>query len=386
MLDIPDYTICTRCIYDVNVPNMEFDEDGVCNYCRQVDDMKALFGTGLPKGAELLNNIIADIKRRGNGKKYDCIVGVSGGTDSSFLLMRAKDWGLRPLAVHYDNTWNTAVATENIRKITSALNVDLYTHVLDNKEADDLYRSFFLAGSQEFDAPTDMALVQTIRSAAAKFRVSYILEGHSFVAEGISPLGSAYVDGGYIADVHRKYGRLKLKTFPNLTFWQFLKWVTFYNQKFIRPLWYIDYSKEEAKKELTKRTGWMDYGGHHLENRASAFGHTVNRPLRFNQDLRNLTLAARARTGLITREDAISEYRTPIVPDLQLIQYMKKRLELSDVEYDRAFTLQKRTFRDFRNYKKRFELMRPIFYFLAKRNKVTMSFYLKYCFPLPEKK
>lgn len=374
--------ICSRCIYDEKVPNINFNSDGVCNYCLQVDQMVEMYGTGMQKGQQLLDEIINKIKNDGKGNKYDCVVGVSGGTDSSYLLMKAKDWGLRPLAVHYDNTWNSAIATENIRKITSALNVDLYTHVFDNNESEDLYRSFLYACVQEFDAPTDMAYVQTIRTAAAKYRVNYILEGHSFIAEGISPLGSAYVDGGYIADVHKKFGKGKIKTFPNLTFWQFMKWVLFYNQKFIRPLWYIEYSKESAKIELNKRTGWLDYGGHHLENRAPAFGHTVNRPLRFNQDLRNLTLAARVRSGKLSRESALIEYSKPVKQDPELIEYVKKRLGLSEIEFEQVMKAKTRTFRDFKTYKGRFELMRPLFYYLAKKNKVPMSFYLKYCFPL----
>ena len=135
--------ICSKCIYDERVSSIDFDEDGVCNYCKQIESLSAEYGTGEAKGEAELLRIFDKIKKSGKGKKYDCAIGVSGGTDSSYMLYLAKKHGLRPLAVHYDNTWNTSIATQNIRKVLSALDIDLYTHVVDNKEADDIFRSFF---------------------------------------------------------------------------------------------------------------------------------------------------------------------------------------------------------------------------------------------------
>ena len=378
--------ICTRCIYDSNTPGISFDEKGICNYCKQVDQLVETYQTGLPEGEKKLNTIIDEIKTAGKRKKYDCIIGVSGGTDSSFLLLKALEWGLRPLAVHYDNTWNSAIATENIHKVTTKLNIDLVTYVVDNKEADDIWRSFLLAGVPEFDAPTDIAFVQVLRSTAAKYGVKYILEGHSFKAEGISPQGKNYFDGKYIQSIHRQYGKLKMKTFPNLTFYQFMKWVLLYRQKFIRPLWYIEYSKPDAREVLQKETGWLYYGGHHLENRATSFLHTIYNPQKFGIDNRNWSLAAEVRSGVLPREDALKIYNTPIKVDPELLAYVKKRLHLSDEEYEAIMEGPKKSFRDFKTYKKRFERLRPLFYLLAKANLVPMSFYLKYCFPLPEDK
>ena len=156
-------------------------------------------------------------------------------------------------SVHYDNTWNSAVASINIQKVTKSLDVDLYTHVVNNVEVDDIKLSFLKSGVPEFDADTDIAFVQVLREAAAKFNIKYILEGHSFTEEGISPIGSNYLDGAYVNDIHKKYGSMKSKTFPNMTFCQFMKWIIFYRQKFIRPLWYINYSKNDAIEQLTKR-------------------------------------------------------------------------------------------------------------------------------------
>lgn len=377
-----EYKICSKCIYDTNVPNIYFDEKGICNYCYQIESLVNEYSTGFPKGENELKKILEKIKLEGKNKKYDCVIGVSGGTDSSYLLIKSLEWGLRPLAVHYDNTWNSATASENIRKVTSKLGIDLETYVVDNKEADDIFRSFFYASVPEFDASTDIAFVQVIRATAAKHKVKYILEGHSFIAEGISPQSNNYFDGKYISDIHKTYGKLKMKTFPNMTFFQFIKWSVIYRQKFIRPLWYINYSKPNARKVLEETTGWTYYGGHHLENRATSFAHTVYQPKKFKIDNRNWSLAAEVRSGIISREKALNIYNSPIEVDKEIISYVKKRLNLTDLEYDTIMNGQNRSFRDFKTYKKRFEKWRPIFKILADRNIVPMSFYLKYCFPL----
>lgn len=137
--------VCSRCIYDERVPAISFDSNGVCNYCKQVEQLTEEYGTGYSKGYNKIDAIIDAVKRAGVGNKYDCIVGVSGGTDSSYLVQFAKERGLRPLAVHYDNTWNSSVATTNIYKILQGLDVNLYTHVVANKESDDIFRSFFFS-------------------------------------------------------------------------------------------------------------------------------------------------------------------------------------------------------------------------------------------------
>ena len=384
MSSLKNITICSKCIYDETISNISFDEEGVCNYCHQVASMKEQYGTGREDGKLKLDKIIQEIKLSGKGKKYDCAVGVSGGTDSSFLLAQAIEWGLKPLAVHYDNTWNTHIATENIRKVTTALDVDLFTHVVDNREIDDLKKSFLLSGVIEFDTDTDIALVQVMRSTAAKFGIKYILEGHSFTTEGISPVGSNYFDGGYIKDIHKRFGSIPINSYPNLTFWQFMKWTLIYRQKFIRPLWYIDYDKDKAKRWLAENTGWQNYEGHHLENRASAYAHTIWIPQRYNLDYRNLTLAASAREGKITREQAIEIYSEPVKPSQELIDYVKKRTKLTDEDYVSIINGPKRNFRHFKTYKKRFEILKPLFFILAKLNLVPFTFYTKYCFPIEE--
>jgi N-acetyl sugar amidotransferase len=376
-----DLRICSRCIYDERVPSIHFDGEGVCNYCRQVEGLVARYGSGQPKGEAHFSAILNDIKRAGRAKKYDCIVGVSGGTDSSYLVYLAKEWGLRPLAVHYDNTWNSAIATMNIHRVLSDLNVDLYTHVVANKEADDIFRAFFISGVAEIDAATDLGYAYLLRKVAARYSIKYILEGHSFVEEGITPLGRNYFDGRYIQAIHRQFGRRVIETYPLMTFSRFLKSVLFNQVKFIRPLWYLKYSKEAAKEFLSHRFGWCDYGGHHLENRMTAFYHSVYLPRKFNSDLRNNTLAACARNGRLTRADAWAQYNMPPLIEDDLVGYFKKRLNLSDHVYEQIMQSPPKNWTEYPTYKKRFERLRPLFHVLAKSNLVPMSFYLKYCFP-----
>jgi N-acetyl sugar amidotransferase len=373
--------ICSRCIYDETVSGVSFDAAGLCNYCKMIDSLSAQYKTATAEGEQTWLQIVAEIKRAGKDKKYDCIVGVSGGTDSSYMIAKAIDWGLRPLAVHYDNTWNTAIATENIRKVLTKLDVDLYTHVVDNREADDIFRSFFYANVPEIDGPTDIALAETLYRAAAKYKIKYILEGHSFMAEGVSPLGAAYVDGGYIKAIHKKFGQVRMKTFPNMTFGRFLKWTLVYRIKKVRPFWYISYDKASAREFLEKEFNWQYYGGHHLENRMTAFNHSVYFPKKFKIDQRNNSLSAAVRSGHMSKEEALRQYAKPPYVEDEIIPYFKKRLQISDADFETIMSGERKYFWQYPTYKQRFERLRPMFYVLAKFSLVPMSFYLKYCFP-----
>ncbi|MBL8890177.1 MAG: N-acetyl sugar amidotransferase [Planctomycetaceae bacterium] len=380
-IDKVSIRICSRCIYDERVSSIHFDNDGVCNYCHQTDRLVEQYGTGANKGIAIFDNILADIRRAGRGKQYDCLVGVSGGTDSSYLVYMAKQWGLRPLAVHYDNTWNSAIATINIHHVLHGLDVDLYTHVVANKEADDLFRAFFLAGVAEIEAATDLGYAYLLRQVAAKYSIRYILEGHSFVEEGITPLGRNYFDGRYIQAIHQRFGRRPLQTYPLMTFARFLRSAIWTRVKFIRPLWYLKYSKQEAQQFLSRQFGWKYYGGHHLENRMTAFYHSVYLPQKFHTDMRNNTLSAQVRNGVISRSEAWSRYNTPPLIEDELVNYFQKRLGFSAAQYTEIMQSPPKNWTQYPTYKQRFERCRPLFYLLAKANLVPMSFYLKYCFP-----
>ena len=376
--------ICTRCVYDERVSAIEFDADGVCIYCRQTETLQAQYQTGTPAGEAAMAAMVDRIRAAGRGKRYDCVIGVSGGTDSSYMVYLAKQWGLRPLAVHYDNTWNSAIATQNIHNVLAALDVDLYTHVVDNKEVDDIFGAFFRAGVAEIEASTDLALAETMYRAAWKHGVRYILEGHSFLTEGITPVGRNYFDGRYIQAIHARFGTRPMRTYPLMTFNRMLFWSTVARIRKIRPLWYVGYTKEHARDFLEREYGWRYYGGHHLENRMTAFFHGIYLPQKFGADMRNNSLAARARMGTMSRQEAWAEYNSPRTIEEDLLEYFKKRLGLSDEEYERVMREPPRAWTEYPTYKRRFERLRPLFAILARANLVPMSFYLKYCFPVRE--
>lgn len=372
--------ICTRCIYDERVPSISFNGEGVCCYCEQIDKLKSEYGTGTAKGELLFGGILERIRSKGKGRKYDCIIGISGGTDSSYLMHLAKtEWGLRPLAVHYDNTWNTAIASTNMSKLLKALEIDLHSYVMPNKEADDIFRSFFIAGVPEIDASTDLAFSYVLRMAAKKFNINYILEGHTFMEEGITPLGKNYFDGRYIKAIHSKYGKQRLRKYPLMTFGRFLYSAIFTKVEFIRPYWYIKYRKDDAKKLLAELYGWRYYGGHHLENRMTAFFQSTLLPKKFNCDMRNNTLSAQVRNGYISRGEAWREYNTEPFSEDFLEDYFCRRLGFSGDEYEELMKQQPKSWKEFPTYKRRFEKWAPVFKILARHNRVTHSFYLKYC-------
>jgi hypothetical protein len=325
-----------------------------------------------------MDKIAQDIRRAGRGRRYDCVVGVSGGCDSSYLLYKMVELGLRPLAVHFDNTWNSPIATQNIYNVLEKLRVPLFTYVVNNREYDDIYRAFLLAGVKDVEAPTDIGLAATLYRAAEEHGVKYIIEGHSFRTEGIAPLGWIYMDGKYIESVHRQFGTRPMETFPNLMMRDFLRWAGIRNIRRIRPLYYIDYHKEDAKQFLSAELNWEWYGGHHLENRFTAFWHTYFLPVRYGIDARQLGHAALVRSGQLTRADALADLATPPHADPDIVALVVKRLKFSPDEFETVMNGPRRHYSDFKTYKDTFERLRPLFWLLYRLNRVPKSFYMKF--------
>ncbi len=370
--------VCTRCIYDETIPYITFDENGVCNYCHQYDVMDKEYPVG-ELGEAKLREIAAQIKKDGRGKKYDVVIGVSGGCDSSYMLYLAKEkLGLRPLAAHFDNTWNSRIAVENIYNVTKKLDIDLYTNVVNNNEYNDIFKSFLKASVPESDDPADIGLTTTHYMAAEKYGIQYVFQGHSFRTEGVSPQGWVYMDGKYIQSVHKAYGTQKMKTFPNLWITKWLRWMIINRIKMIRPLYYIDYHKEDVKKFLSENFGWKWYGGHHMENRTAYFTNNYYLPKKFNIDLRYCEYAALVRTQQMSRDAALMERKEPAKIDNEIVDEVKSRLGLSDQEFDHIMSAAPRSYRDFKTYKQTFENLKPFFWILYKLKMIPKSFYEKY--------
>lgn len=373
--------MCARCIITSDVPGSAFDDEGVCYYCHLHDKLELQYKLG--EQADLaFANFVAELKRAGEGKKYDCIMGVSGGTDSSYLAHLLVKAGVRPLAVHFDNTWNSPTATSNIYAVLDKLGVDLETFVVNNDEYDDIYNSFLKAGVKDIEAPTDIGFMGVLYRAAENHGIKHIVEGHSFRTEGVSPMGWLYMDGGYIKDVHKKFGTMPMKTYPNMDFNHFIKWAAMSGIERTRPLYWIDYNKEAAKKFLAEEYGWQWYGGHHLENRFTAFYHTYFLPQRFGINFRQIELSALVRSEQLDRTIAIRQFAAPRVGDPELIALVKKRLGLSDIDFDHRMNMPKKNYTDYKTYKRRFEILRPFFWVLLKLNRIPESFYVKFCKPV----
>jgi N-acetyl sugar amidotransferase len=371
---------CSRCLFHDGIPGITFDSKGVCSYCLLSDEMEQQYPTGAV-GHQMLGRLAEEMRRDGAGGQYDCIVGVSGGCDSSYLVHQVVQLGLRPLAVHFDNTWNSPIATSNIYAVLDELNVPLQTYVVDNKEYDDIYRSFMLAGVRDIECPTDIGFMGVLYRAAEEHGVKHIVEGHSFRTEGVSPLGWLYMDGGYVESVHRRFGRVPMRSYPNMPFWRFVRWAALSGIRRHRPLYYLDYDKEKTKKFLADEFGWEWYGGHHLENRFTAFYHSYFLPRRWGIDMRILGYSGLIRSGQMDRSEGAALMAEPPYLDDDILDLVRKRLEFSPEEFDQVMALSKSSYLDFDTYKRRFELLRPLFWLLYKADRVPKSFYVKFCAP-----
>ena len=357
---------------------VSFDDEGVCNYCRQYDLMEEEYPTNAA-GKNILDAYVAQMKKDGKGKAYDVVIGVSGGCDSSYMLHLANSYGLRVLAAHFDNTYNSKTAVENIQLMLSKLNFDLYTSVVDNEEYQKIYKAFFLASVPEIDTPTDLALAAVHYMAAAKYGVKHIWEGHSFRTEGISPPGWFYMDAQYVQTINKQYGTCKIKTLPTLNMSKWIWWMVVKKIKKFRPLYYLDYDKEKTKNFLENTYGWKWYGGHHMENRTAYSVNNYYLPKKFNIDLRFSELSALIRSGQITREEATQRLAEEKPFDPGILEEIKTRVGFSNGDWENIMNDKPRHYTEFKTYKKRFEQMRPFFYILYKSGYVTKSFYHKFC-------
>ncbi len=376
---------CTRCIYDNTIPKISFDQEGICNYCHQYDQMNSEYPTGAA-GKAILDEYVRKMKEDGKGKHYDVVIGVSGGCDSSYMLHFAHSYGLRILAAHFDNTYNSKIAVENIQIVLEKLKIDLYTHVVDNAEYQRIYKSFFKASVPEIDTPTDLALAAVHYMAAAKYGIKHIWEGHSFRTEGISPSGWFYMDAKYIQTIHNQFGDGKIKTLPVLWMTKWIKWMIINKIKKFRPLYYMDYNKEEVKNFLADTYGWQWYGGHHMENRSAYFANNYYLPKKFGIDLRYSEYSALIRAGLLKREEALDKIKEDKPFDPEILSEIKTRVGFTDAEWEDIMNAKPLHYTHYTTYKKTFERMRPFFFFMYKAGYVTKSFYVKYCLMKDEKR
>ncbi len=359
---------CKRCIMNTTVPDIEFDETGVCNYCKKQDEMEKRF----PQGKEGLTNfekIFDDIKARGKGKEYDCIVGVSGGVDSTYTLYQTVKMGLRPLAVLFDNGWCSEIAVSNIKNAIDKLGVDLETYVVDWEEFKAILISFLNASVPDADIPTDIGIKSTLYRIANKNKIKYIITGGNFRTEGQMPRKWSYMDGRYIRSVYKMFSSQKLKCFPNLTMADYFNYIFIKRIKVIRILNYLEYNKSQIKKIITEELNWRDYGGKHYESIYTRFNQTKMRYFKFGIDPRLVEYSALVRSGQISRDLALETVQQPPIDNTQLerdVEYVIKKLGLSNKEFDEFFTLPAKTFEEYPTYYPFIMSVKPIIDFISK--------------------
>lgn len=347
------YKICSRGVWDTTIPGIKFDEIGVSNYAVMFDKLCEEYPRG-EKGKIDWASIVDKIKENGIKKRYDCIIGVSGGTDSSYLLHLAKnEYGLRPLAVNLDNGWSSDIAVQNIKKMTSALDIDLETYVIDYEEVKDLLRCYMFASLPWIDIPTDLAIKAVLFKVANREGIKFILRANDFRSEGTQPREWSYGDGKQLNYLHNKFGKVRLKTFPNYTLLHLFKYALIQKIKNYFPFYYLDYDKQSAQEFLKDNYGWEYYGGHHHENVFTKFAIGIWLPKKFNIDKRKITFSAQILSGAVKREDALLELNKPAIePELveREIDYVLKKLDLNHKEYDRIMLEKNKYYYNYPSY------------------------------------
>jgi hypothetical protein len=354
-------TTCTRCLFTSDFAHIH--EDGECEYCKLHD---ALQQSANPAD---LSKIIGKVRRKGRGKKYDCLIGISGGMDSSTLLYWAVNQGLRPLVIHFDNHWNAPQAKHNMNALIQKLGVDAQVHYVNDHEYKYVCRAFLAAGLPDADIPNDIAMTKIMYDVAERHGIKYILNGHDFRTEGSTPKGWTYMDAKYIQSVYEWFTCGKLSNFPLFTFWDQIR-CAIKGIKQVRPFHYmLPEKRAKLDAEMISHIGWQAYGGKHCENVYTEFVGSYLLPAKFQIDKRIVYLSARVRSGVITRAEAEKEMSmrsdfdfTKLGSDADTIA----NLIMSDIQPRENFARY-----NFKRYK-------FLIWILAKMKVVPWTFYVKY--------
>ena len=343
---------CTVGLWDESIPGIKFDENGVSNYAKMFLKFIELYPRG-EKGLAEWEEWLKRIKKDGKNNKYDCIVGVSGGTDSCYLLYLTKKHGLRPLAVNLDNGFSSKTAVENIKKVTNSLKIDLETFVIDYEEVKAVLRAYIKASLPWIDGPTDLAIKAALYQVAEREKVKFIFNGSDFRSEGKQPTEWTYSDARQLLSLLKKFEHVKLKSFPYYTIFQFIRFGYFKKIKMLRPYYYLDYEKRKAQEFLKNEYNWEYYGGHHYENIFTRFAISYWLPGKFGIDKRIITLSALVMSGEISRAQALDELKLdPYNPNEMQYdkEYVLKKLEMTNAEFHECFSRPNKYYFDYPSY------------------------------------
>ena len=365
-----DYKYCNQCVMNNRIDkNITFDSSGKCNHCIKYSKFLS-YRTSNERDLQI---IIKKIKNRGKNKQYDCIIGVSGGVDSTYLAYLAKQkYGLRPLAIHFDNGWNSELAVNNIEKTLKKLNIDLHTYVVDWNEFRDIQLSFLKASVPDGEIPTDHAINALLWREASKWNIKYILSGMNYRTESTSldEWSYGHSDWRYIKDIHKKYGSKKLNSFPFYNF-LYLFYINFIRGvRQVSLLNYEDYDNAKAMKILQKELGWVYYGGKHYESIYTRWYQGYFLPIKFGIDKRYLHFSNLIKINNLERSEALEKLKEPTY-DLELqkqdTEYVLKKFNISNNDLKTIMNKENKSFRDFKNS----------FYFVEKL-KMLVTYLRKY--------
>lgn len=353
-----NYKICKRCIMDSSDSLIKFDNEGECDHCNNYDlNIKPNWNT-TDSGLSQLMKVSEKIKAEGKGKDFDCIIGLSGGLDSSYTAYVAKEiMGLRPLLFHVDAGWNTDQAVGNIEKLVDGLGLDLYTEVINWEEMKDLQLAFLKSGIPDQDIPQDCAFFSALYRFARKNKIKYVLTGGNYSTECCREPNEwgAYpgIDKRLIKDIHNKFGTRKLKRFPIV---DVLTYKVFYHRvlgmKVVKPLNLVPFIKCDAEKLLNERFGWKPFQHKHHESRFTRFYEDYWMPRKFGYEKRRAHFSSLIMTGQLTREDALKRIKNPELSDGFMkneFEYVANKLGISEDELQNIFEGDNKSFKDYRN-------------------------------------
>lgn len=357
------YQICNRCVMDTTDSMIKFDANGICDHCLDFEiNVKQNWHTG-KQGREELGKIVDKIKLDGENRDFDCIIGMSGGADSSYLLhVAVKELGLRPLVFHVDGGWNSDVAVNNINVMIDKLGLDLYTEVINWEEMKDFQLAYFKASVPNIDVPQDHAFVATLYNFASKYKIKYILNGGNISTECVrNPLEWIYygTDMAQIKDIRKRFGTNPMKTYPFSSVLRHKLYLRYIQRvQVVKPLNYFPYIKERAMKLLTDEYGWIPYPQKHFESRFTKFYEGYWLPRKFGYDTRKVQYSSLILTGQMTRDEALDKLKRPAISDEEAkhdFEYIATKLGISVDELQRYFDQPNKSYKDYRNQQSLFD-------------------------------
>ncbi|HXG70765.1 MAG TPA: N-acetyl sugar amidotransferase [Gemmatimonadaceae bacterium] len=338
-IETQERRICSRCVMDSSDPEIRFDGDNHCNYCTQALARMKRQLLPLAERKAALDVLVARIKAEGAGKDHDCVIGVSGGVDSSMVAFEAKRLGLRPLAVHFDNGWDSELAADNIRSVLDALQIELQTYVVDWEQFRDLQLAFLRSSTANCEIPTDHAIFATLFRTASRTKCRYILTGSNLATEAIYSVahGHYHQDLRFLRAIHRRFGTRPMSSLPTISIRQYLYYVFVRRVRQIPFLNLVSYDRDEAKRLLERELGWRDYGGKHYESVWTRFFQGYYLPRKVGCDKRRWHLSSQICAGQVRREDALKILGQPKYdPDLlrQDKEFVVKKFQITAAELE----------------------------------------------------